>query len=140
MLLAAVRTSYLLLCPMAEFFFFVVPACSFFYFLIVFHNAPLGSTVALTASSCIPVRLQPFCRHARSRRRASARHGEAPLAHIYDIVAPVLSAFLIGFQAYCFALFVLARDRVHLTGRNCPIVVSDPNCVGGGLGRACTVF
>ena len=27
---------------------------------LVFHDAPLGSTVALTASSCIPVRLQPL--------------------------------------------------------------------------------
>ena len=39
-----------------------------------------------------------------------------------------------------FALPVLARDEVHLTGRNCLIVILKPDCVGGGLGRACTVL
>ena len=44
----------------------------------------------------------------------------------YDTVDPVLSALLSG-------------DEVHRTGRNCLIVIPDPECVGGGLGRACAV-
>lgn len=36
---------------------------------------------------------------------------------LYDNVAPVLSALVSVSQAYCFALFVLARDEVHYTGR-----------------------
>ena len=28
---------------------------------------------------------------------------------------------------------------IHLTGRNCLIVIPEPDCVGGGLGRACAV-
>ena len=61
-LLAAVRTSYVLLCPMADGNVFVCFQ-RFLYIqncYLVFHDAPLGSTVALTASSCIPVRLQPL--------------------------------------------------------------------------------
>ena len=39
-----------------------------------------------------------------------------------------------------FPLFELARDEVHLTGRDCLIVISKPDCVADGLGRACAVL
>ena len=37
------------------------------------------------------------------------------------------------------ALFVLAREEVHLTRRSCLIAIPDPECVGGGVERACAV-
>ena len=30
---------------------------------------------------------------------------------------------------------MLARDEIHITGRNCLIVIPDPDRVGGGLWR-----
>ena len=41
-------------------FFCCVSAFSFFSFRIIFSCCTLGNTVALTASSCMPVRLQPL--------------------------------------------------------------------------------
>ena len=38
----------------------VFPAFSFIYLKAGFYYAALGSAVALTASSCIPVRVQPL--------------------------------------------------------------------------------
>ena len=38
-----------------------------------------------------------------------------------------------------FALFVLARDKVHLERETYLIVVAGPDCIGGGLGRAWAV-
>ena len=64
--------------------FLVFPAFSFSSLKIVFYNAPLGSTVALTASSCMPYAFSHYG-HARSRRRASARRGEALLVYIWRI-------------------------------------------------------
>ena len=61
-LLAAVRTSCALLCRMTDramFVFLMFPTFCFFP-LIFFYSAPVGSTVALTGSSCIPVRPQPL--------------------------------------------------------------------------------
>ena len=64
-LVAAVRTSYLL-CQMADGHGrFSCVSSVFFHFTqtYFFYNAPLGSTVALlrvTASSCIPVLVQPL--------------------------------------------------------------------------------
>ena len=40
---------------------------------------------------------------------------------------------------YLFALFVIARDEVHLKGRNCLITHPNDDMVRGGLGRACDV-
>ena len=38
-------------------------------------------------------------------------------------------------RCFC-ALFVLAREEVHLTGQHCLIVIPDPVCVGDGLYHA----
>ena len=47
------------------------------------------------------------------------------------------SAFL---RRTWFALFVLARDKVHITPRDFLIVIPDTDCcVGAVLGRACAV-
>ena len=40
------------------FFFLCFQRFPYFHSILIFYIAPLGSTVALTASSCIPVRLQ----------------------------------------------------------------------------------
>ena len=66
----------------------VLPAFSFYSLLRVFFNAPLGSTaVALTASSCTPVRLQ-------SLRAFVAR--SSPPCTMYANAAPV------PFRALCY--------------------------------------
>ena len=58
---------------------------------------------------------------------------------MYVTVGPVLSALLSVSYTYFLALFVLARDEVHITGRNCLVVIPAPDCFGSGLGRACAV-
>ena len=58
----------------------------------------------------------------------------------YDICWPSALCAPQRFLDVFFSLFVLARDEVSLTGRNCVIAIADPDCVGGGLGHACAVL
>ena len=64
----------------------VFPAFSFIYFTqssFCIINAPLGSTVALTASSCIPVRVQPLQACAEPPAGVSPPRRSPPCIHIY---------------------------------------------------------
>ena len=83
-LIAAVRTSYVLLCRMADgnVYFSSVCCVSSSSLKLVLYNEPLDTTVALTASSAFRYFLSHYG-HSRSRRRTSARRGEAPLVCIY---------------------------------------------------------
>ena len=61
---------------------------------------------------------------------------------IYDNLGPLLSALVSVSWAYLFCVVraTVARDEVHITGRDCFIVIPDPDCVGGGLGHACALL
>ena len=68
-------------------------AFSLFSLHIVFDCTPPGSTIALTASSCMPVRLQPL-RACVEPRSGVNPPWQTPLVCKYDIVRGVLSALL----------------------------------------------
>ena len=64
------------------------------------------------------------------------------LIYIHAILLVLCSHRFSAFisETHLLVLFVLARGEVHITGRNCLIVIPDLDCVGGGLGRACAVL
>ena len=47
--------------------------------------------------------------------------------------------FLGVFLSFCRAMILIACDEDRPSVRNSLILLPDPDCVGGGLGRACTV-
>ena len=67
------------------FFFLVFAAFSFFSLKIVFHTSPVGSTVALTTSSCISVRLQPLLRACAEPPVGVSPQRRSPLVSIYNV-------------------------------------------------------
>ena len=80
-----VRTSNTLLCRMADVNVCFPCACSvlFVFTKNCFLNAPLGSTVALTDSSCIPVRPQPLRACAEPQAGVIPPRRRPPCIYIY---------------------------------------------------------
>ena len=58
---------------------------------------------------------------------------------MYKIAAAARRRLLSFSETFFSALAVLACDEDHPSARNSLILLPDPDRVGGGLGRACTV-
>ena len=79
--------------------FFCVP--SVFLHLFASSTAPLGSAVALTASSFIPVCVQPLRACAEPPAGVSPPRRSPPCKYKYDAVGGVLSALLSVSLHFC---------------------------------------